>query len=242
MLQSLTELELAQQRERKLKEHIEGLRKELERRYAASVPTSAPNLPRFREDPQTQSGAGSSVELEALRLKKLEEEFYAMREIVQELWISQESWNDWSSPDAPQQHASTPQHAQSSSQSPAHALCVDRMDTASSAEEAAEAVQPAAAGSGLEEDKESVRVKQKDLYHMKFPALPDNAGAFRAWRNSVVPMISSCDRSSDGAVTEWVLRAIRARSDTEIRALNESSEPYPRLDRVLASVLTGPNT
>ena len=53
-----------------------------------------------------------------------------------------------------------------------------------------------------------------------------------------MPMISSFDRSSDGAGTEWILRAIRARSDAEIRALNDSSEPYPRLDRVLASGLT----
>eukprot|EP00439_Symbiodinium_sp_Y106_P077841 s1560_g16.t1 len=54
-------------------------------------------------------------------------------------------------------------------------------------------------------------------------------------------MISSFDRSSDGAVTEWILKAIRARSHTEIRALNnDSSDPYPRLDRVLASALTKP--
>ena len=237
------ELELAQQREQKLKEHIEGLRRELERRDAASVPTPAPNLPRFsfREDPPTQeppNGAGSSFDTEVLtaiagKLKKLEEEFFAMREIVQELWINQESWNEWSPPEAPSQTAGTPQNAQSSSPARVH-----RVDTASSAEGEAEAAQSAAAEPGHEEDIESVHVKQKDLRHMNFPSYPENAGAFRAWRNSIVPMISSFDRSSDGAGTEWILRAIRARSDAEIRALNDSSEPYPRLDRVLASALT----
>ena len=115
------------------------------------------------------------------------------------------------------------------------------IDTASSAEGDEEAARPATTASVHEGDLESAHVKQKDLHHMKFPSLPENAGAFRTWRNSIVPMISSFDRSSDGAVTEWILKAIRARSHTEIRALNnDSSDPYPRLDRVLASALTKP--
>ena len=81
------------------------------------------------------------------------------------------------------------------------------------AEAEAEPAPSASTGPGADDDLESLHVKQKDLHHMKFPSLPENAGAFRAWRNSIVPMISSYDRSSDRAVTEWILRAIRARSE-----------------------------
>eukprot|EP00439_Symbiodinium_sp_Y106_P044215 s212_g5.t1 len=239
------ELELAQQREQKLMEHIEGLRMELERRDAGGIPATSPNLPRLnpREDPQPQqpsNDAGNLSGEQALsaitgRLTNLEGEFVALRDIVQELWINQESWNQWSPPEASSHPVGTPQHAQSSS--PAR---VRRMDTMSSAEAEAEPAPSASTGPGADDDLESLHVKQKDLHHMKFPSLPENAGAFRAWRNSIVPMISSYDRSSDRAVTEWILRAIRARSETEIRALNSSSDPYPRLDRVLASALTKP--
>ena len=94
--------------------------------------------------------------------------------------------------------------------------------------------------SGGEGDVESLHVKQKDLHHLKFPSLPDNAGAFRQWRNSVTPMIAAYDRSPDGTVSEWVLQALRARTDDEIRDLSVSSGSYPRLDRVIASALTRP--
>eukprot|EP00439_Symbiodinium_sp_Y106_P076919 s1560_g15.t9 len=93
------ELELAQQREQKLKEHVEGLRRELDRRDAANALTAV-------------SG----------RLGKLEEEFAALRDIVQELWINQESWNEWTPPEAPPQASDTPQHAQSSSPVRVHRL------------------------------------------------------------------------------------------------------------------------
>ena len=239
------ELELAQQREQKLMEHIEGLRRELERRDANGIPTTSPNLPRNhpREDPQPQqpsNDARNHVDEQALnaitgRLTNLEGEFAALRDVVQDLWINQESWNNWSPPEATSHPVGTPQHAHSSSPARMH-----RIDTASSAEEEAEAAPSASTGPCNDEDLEALHVKQKDLRHMKFPSLPENAGAFRAWRNSIVPMISSYDRSSDGAVTDWILRAIRARSDTEIRALHSSSDPYPRLDRVLASALTKP--
>ena len=58
--------------------------------------------------------------------------------------------------------------------------------------------------------------------------------------NSIVPMLAAIDRSPDGSVSEWILKALRARSETAILELHNSSDPYPRLDRVLAGALTKP--
>ena len=53
------ELELAQQRELKPKEHIQGLRRELERRNATNQPPTNPNIPKLREEtPGHQSPNG----------------------------------------------------------------------------------------------------------------------------------------------------------------------------------------
>ena len=62
------------------------------------------------------------------------------------------------------------------------------MDTCSD-EEAEPGVGSVASSATGEDDIESSRVKQKDLRYLKFPALPENAGAFRSLRNSVLPMI-----------------------------------------------------
>ena len=90
------------------------------------------------------------------------------------------------------------------------------------------------------EDVESQHVKQKDLHYLKVPSLPESAGAFRAWRNSMVPLMASFDRSPHGSVHDWIMEAFRARSDEEIARLQQSSGDYPRFDRVLASALTRP--
>ena len=76
------------------------------------------------------------------------------------------------------------------------------------------------------EDLEQKHVKHKDLHHLKFPALPQNAGAFRQWRNSVVPMLSAYDRSADGSVHEWVMKAMRARTEGDVADLQRSSGDY----------------
>ena len=90
------------------------------------------------------------------------------------------------------------------------------------------------------EDVQSQHVKQKDLRYLKVPSLPESAGAFRAWRNSMVPLMASFDRSPHGSVHDWIMEAFRARSDEEIARLQQSSGDYPRFDRVLASALTRP--
>ena len=190
------ELELAQQRELKLKEHIEGLRRELERREAANHPPTNPNIPKLREEtpgPQPPNGAGNSFEIEAItalsiRIKNLEEEFHSLREIVQDLWINQESWNQWPETESPQHGSNTPQAPTNSNPNPPPAATsvptqAFRMDSGSE-EEGKGASAPGRPGTPApaEEDVESSHVKQKDLHYMKFPALPESAGAFRAWR------------------------------------------------------------
>ena len=248
------ELELAQQREQKLKEHIEGLRRELERRETANHPPTSPNIPKLREETpgaQPPNGAGNSFEIEAInslsiRMKNFEEEFHSLREIVQDLWIFQESWNQWPEADSPQHGSNTPQAPTNSNPNPppapasAHTQAF-RMDSGSE-DEGKGVSGPGRPGTPApaEEDVESSHVKQKDLHYMKFPALPESAGAFRAWRNSIVPMLAAFDRSPDGSVSEWILKALRARSETAILELHNSSDPYPRLDRVLAGALTKP--
>ena len=248
------ELELAQQREQKLKEHIEGLRRELERRETANHPPTNPNIPKLREETpgaQPPNGAGNSFEIEAItalsiRIKNLEEEFHSLREIVQDLWINQESWNQWPETESPQHGSNTPQAPTNSNPNPPPAAAsvptqAFRMDSGSE-DEGKGASAPGRPGTPApaEEDVESSHVKQKDLHYMKFPALPESAGAFRAWRNSIVPMLAAFDRSPDGSVSEWILKALRARSEPAILELHNSSDPYPRLDRVLAGALTKP--
>ena len=85
----------------------------------------------------------------------------------------------------------------------------------------------------------SGRSKHKGcLHYLKFPSLPDNAGAYRQWRNSVVPTLSSYDRSSAGALRARCTQAFKARSEADIAELAVSSGSEPQFDRVLASALT----
>ena len=155
-----------------------------------------------------------------------ETEHHALRTMVEELWWEVRSWNDTSpSPlAAGNAEVSTP--------------TFHRM--ASSDDEGPGQGSRSSAPSIGAEDLELLHVKQKDLHYLKFPSLPDNAGAYRQWRNSVVPMLSSYDRSSDGALHEWYMKAFKARSETDIADLAVSSGAYPRFDRVLASALTKP--
>ena len=76
------------------------------------------------------------------------------------------------------------------------------------------------------EDLELMHSSKQICTTFKFSALPDNAGAYRQWCNTVVPMLASYDR------------AFKARSEVDIAELMVSSGSYPRFDRVLGSALT----
>ena len=87
-----------------------------------------------------------------------------------------------------------------------------------------------------DEDLESKALRMKDLHHLKLPTLPASAAAYRTWRNSVRTAILAFDLSKDGVLTPWLTKAFNAR-DAESKTLAANSEGFPRLDRVIASVL-----
>ena len=111
-------------------------------------------------------------------------------------------------------------------------------------DEADEAPQPQAVsphqGNHDTDDIEMKHVKPKDLHYLKFPAVPEDAGAFRQFRNSVVLMLSAYDRSAAASAHSWVMRGMNARSEADVTELQQSSGNYPRLDRIIASALTRP--
>ena len=94
--------------------------------------------------------------------------------------------------------------------------------------------------SSHEEDGESSFIRVKDLHHFKIPTLPQDAGAFRQWKNSLRTLIMSYDRSPDGALMKWVSEAMNAKTDHEKSTLQASSGPFPKFDRVLAAALCKP--
>ena len=85
-------------------------------------------------------------------------------------------------------------------------------------------------------DLEGNSLRTKDLHHLKLPNLPDSASHFRTWKNSVRAVILSYDQSHEGHLTPWLNRAFQLRG-IEAEELRINSEAFPRMDRVLASVL-----
>ena len=85
-------------------------------------------------------------------------------------------------------------------------------------------------------DLEGNSLRTKDLHHLKLPNLPDSASHFRTWKNSVRTVILSYDQSHEGHLTPWLNRAFQLRG-IEAEELRINSEAFPRMDRVLASVL-----
>ena len=224
------EIQDSQRRERELVRRIEALQEEVNRRDR-DTPVQSPKPPGIPAGPglsnqnplDIPNGAGTDVLAQILeRVSTLEDEHASLRDLVQNMWYEQQSWNTWPEAASP---------VKSVSGQPK----VHRIDTESDPEEVQRDAAPSVSSGRAEEDIEMQRIKQKDLHYLKFPALPDNAGAFRSWRNSVIPMIASYDRSPEGSVHEWVMRAFRARAEDELQSLQDSSGEYPRFDRVLAS-------
>ena len=88
-------------------------------------------------------------------------------------------------------------------------------------------------------DIEKQSLRTKDLHHLKIPALPETASAYRTWRNAVRTSILSFDQSPEGHLTPWLAAAFNARG-VESDQLRESSGDFPRFDRVIASILCKP--
>ena len=67
----------------------------------------------------------------------------------------------------------------------------------------------------------------------------DYAGPFsELWKNTLVPMLNSLDKSAEGRVYNWLMEAFQAKTPLEIHALRESSGDFPKLDRMVCSWLT----
>ena len=98
----------------------------------------------------------------------------------------------------------------------------------------------AASSSAGVRDVESESLTTKDLHHFKVPPLPNDAGQFRSWKNSLRALIMSYDRSSTGMVLDWFNKALVARTPDECKELADSSGDFPRFDRVITAALCKP--
>ena len=78
--------------------------------------------------------------------------------------------------------------------------------------------------------------RYKALQSVKIESLPQDAAAFRGWKNGLVTKLCSIDLTGRDIILEWILEALDPNSD-----LNNSQCMFlPRLDAYLAAVLTEP--
>ena len=90
-------------------------------------------------------------------------------------------------------------------------------------------------GSAVLSSEESV-CRYKALQSVKVESLPQDAAAFRSWKNGLVTKLCSIDITGSDIVLGWVLEALDPNAD-----LNASECMFlPRLDAYLAAVLTEP--
>ena len=83
-------------------------------------------------------------------------------------------------------------------------------------------------------------LRWKDVTAVRLPSLPESAGALRQWRNTVLPMFMSLDRSEHNHLANWLMKAFHAKTKAEILQRNTDSEGFPRFDRVLCSWFSKP--
>ena len=113
---------------------------------------------------------------------------------------------------------------------------VFRLDRNDQEEEPIQEDEARSSHSSVTHDIEKKSIRTKELHHLKIPPLPDNASAFRTWRNAVRTTILSYDQSPEGLLTPWLAEAFNARGAASETLSNDSGE-FPRFDRVIASVL-----
>ena len=149
------------------------------------------------------------------RLEVVEREQVQMYDLLQELWSEVVQWRGWSpTVQVPSEQRPTTEPQTAAPQF--HRMHSDTDDDEDVFATRARAGDHTPGTTPTHEDVESQHVKQKDLRYLKVPSLPESAGAFRAWRNSMVPLMASFDRSPHGSVHDWIMEAFRARSDEEI--------------------------
>lgn len=85
---------------------------------------------------------------------------------------------------------------------------------------------------------EDTCLRWKDVSSVRMPALPDSAGAFRAWKNAFLPLLIALDSSDQSHLYTWLLEAFNARTPQQTTHLQEDSDGFPRFDRILCSWFT----
>ena len=91
-----------------------------------------------------------------------------------------------------------------------------------------------ALGSSIPSIVERDVIDSKALQHLKIEPIPDNAAAFRSWKNALILSCAKCDISGTDAITKW----INVSFSGDLNHLDETSDGFPRFDRWLASELT----
>ena len=90
-------------------------------------------------------------------------------------------------------------------------------------------------GSAVLSSEESV-YRYKALQSVKIESLPQDAAAFRGWKNGLVTKLCSIDITGSDIILHWILEALDPNVD-----LNVSECMFlPRLDAYLAALLTEP--
>ena len=212
---------------RNLETQLEAVRNEnlmIKRQLSFTLETSE----RTR-DQDASNGAGLNLIFQRLtgieaQLQRLESKMDTHQEYIQELWLQQPPI-----PQVQQEGSQTPvvrldvgdQHGQNTFR-----LWDDERENQVSHEGSQASVM----------DIEKRCLRTKDLHHLKLPRLPESASQFRSWKNAVRTMLLSYDHSQEGLVSQWLSPAFTAR-DTESETLRTNSGDFPRLDRVIASVL-----
>ena len=87
----------------------------------------------------------------------------------------------------------------------------------------------------IKHEKECVRVK--DLKDLKLPVLPDDAAGYRAYKNIVIPMVSSFDCGVGNTVWACISGAFGARGRAAEKLRFRPGDPpcpYPALNRAIA--------
>ena len=64
---------------------------------------------------------------------------------------------------------------------------------------------------------------------MKFPSLPEHAGALRQWKTILIPMLNSPDNSAEGRVYTWLMKAFNATTSEAIADLAASSGDFSQV-------------
>ena len=100
---------------------------------------------------------------------------------------------------------------------------------------------PSGTASNVEEDVERQCLRTKDLHHLKIPQLPETASHFRTWRNSLRTSILAYDQSVDGKLATWLSDAFTLRGDQALNLAINSGD-FPRMDRILASLICKPES